>query len=399
MPEGLDPQRGQAALGGREQPAGHEVRRHAGSRRCASAASRPIITVNPTSGPPGRRSPWSSVCWTAIGTTTWPSEASTARNRVNADALLQLGGVVDAATDRLQRARCRRRCPCGCRRCARRGSGAHRRRPLRLLLVGVDQVGVGGAAVEQLGVGAAVGDPAVLEVDHLVGQRDGRLAVGHDDQRRPAPPCGRGAGRPGSAPRPRGRPRRWRRRGSAAAAGGRGRGPGRSAAAARRRATYRARPAGCRARRRGRRRTRRPGRRGARPRPRSSGMSAPRVTLPRTVSSKRKAVCGTTAQPDSASSPRARSRRSVPSSRIRPPSGSTRRVSRVVSVLLPEAVAPTSGDGAARVDREGDAVEQRLRRGRRRRRGGRGRAGRRHRPGPRTARRRTASRRWPRARS
>ena len=45
-----------------------------------------------------------------------------------------------------------------------------------------------------------------------------------------------------------------------------------------------------------------------------------------------------------------------------PPSGSTSRVISVVSVLLPDAVAPTSGDGAARLDVEGDVVEQRLRR-------------------------------------
>ena len=52
------------------------------------------------------------------------------------------------------------------------------------VLVGVDQAGVRRAAGEQLLVGAAVSDPAVLEVHDLVGERDGGLAVGDDDQRR-----------------------------------------------------------------------------------------------------------------------------------------------------------------------------------------------------------------------
>ena len=51
-----------------------------------------------------------------------------------------------------------------------------------LLLVGVDQVGVRRAAHQQLGVRPAVDDPAVGEVDDLVGQPDGGLAVGDDDQ-------------------------------------------------------------------------------------------------------------------------------------------------------------------------------------------------------------------------
>src|SRR5436309_1023263 len=47
------------------------------------------------------------------------------------------------------------------------------------LLVGVDEVGVPGVAGQQLGVGPLVLDAAGAEVDHLVGQRDRRLAVGH----------------------------------------------------------------------------------------------------------------------------------------------------------------------------------------------------------------------------
>ncbi len=69
-----------------------------------------------------------------------------------------------------------------CRRaCGRRRSTLLMRHPLGL--VGVDQPGVGRVAAEQLVVGAAVGDPAAVEVQHLVGQRDGGLAVGDHHQR------------------------------------------------------------------------------------------------------------------------------------------------------------------------------------------------------------------------
>ena len=50
--------------------------------RIASPATSPIVTVNPTSGPPSALRPWSRVCWTAIGTMIWPTEASTARRSV-----------------------------------------------------------------------------------------------------------------------------------------------------------------------------------------------------------------------------------------------------------------------------------------------------------------------------
>ena len=52
------------------------------------------------------------------------------------------------------------------------------------LLVGGDQVGVARHGRQQLGVGAPGDHPAVLEVDHLVGQRDGGPPVGdHQDRR------------------------------------------------------------------------------------------------------------------------------------------------------------------------------------------------------------------------
>ena len=48
----------------------------------ATVAARPIQTTKLTSGPSSPCIPRSRVCCTAIGTTTWPSEAITARNSV-----------------------------------------------------------------------------------------------------------------------------------------------------------------------------------------------------------------------------------------------------------------------------------------------------------------------------
>ena len=82
VPERLDPQGGQPALGGGEQPAGHQVRRDAGhhDRQRGDAA---IVDHEADVGrPSGPLRPRSRVCWTAIGTTTWPTEATTARTSV-----------------------------------------------------------------------------------------------------------------------------------------------------------------------------------------------------------------------------------------------------------------------------------------------------------------------------
>ena len=58
----------------------------------ATAASSPTHTVNETSGsPPCARMPRSRVCCTAMGTTTWPSEAMTASTRVPAMPSLSSG--------------------------------------------------------------------------------------------------------------------------------------------------------------------------------------------------------------------------------------------------------------------------------------------------------------------
>ena len=104
--------------------------------------------MKPTSGPPGPRRPWSRVCCTAIGTTTWPSDA-THREEQGA------GRCPPAARASTRRRagwspgrRCRRRCPSGCRRCARSAgqSVAHVASTSAVLLVGVDEVGVRRAA-------------------------------------------------------------------------------------------------------------------------------------------------------------------------------------------------------------------------------------------------------------
>ena len=57
----------------------------------ATAASSPTHTVNETSGPPSPRMPRSRVCCTAIGTTTWPSEATHGQHEGAVDAVLELG--------------------------------------------------------------------------------------------------------------------------------------------------------------------------------------------------------------------------------------------------------------------------------------------------------------------
>ncbi len=70
-------------------------------------------------------------------------------------------------------------------RSARRPPRRPRRRPARRPRARRRRPGaVALAAGRQLGVGAAVDDPPVLEVGHLVGQGDGRLAVGDDDHGR-----------------------------------------------------------------------------------------------------------------------------------------------------------------------------------------------------------------------
>ena len=107
------------------------------------------------------------------------------------------------------------------------GSRRHR---ARRGLVGVDQVGVPGLVPRRSSCVPRPIDPAVLEVHHLVGERDRRLAVG-DHHERPVDPSRRprpaNAAPPGSAPRPGGPPRRWRRRGPAVEDGERARGPAR----------------------------------------------------------------------------------------------------------------------------------------------------------------------------
>ena len=186
-------------------------------------------------------------------------------------------------------------------------------------------------------------DPALVEEQHLVGERDRRLAV-RDHQhgrRRFGRPGPRTAARPGSAPPPAGRPRWSRRPGPAAGVVVPAPGPARSVAAGRRTASYRARRPWCPARPAAPSRSRRPERSAVRPRPprRCSSAAERDVAADRVVEQER----GLRHQRDRtpASSSRASSRRSTPSSLTAPSSGSTSRVSSVVSVDLPAPVGPT----------------------------------------------------------
>ena len=52
-----------------------------------------------------------------------------------------------------------------------------------MLVVGGEQVAVGRHLGQQLGVGADVGDGAVLQQGDAVGQQHGGGPVGHDDRR------------------------------------------------------------------------------------------------------------------------------------------------------------------------------------------------------------------------
>src|SRR6266508_3070032 len=112
----------------------------------------------PTSAPPGGRSPRSMPCWMATGTTTRPDVATRARASVPAKPVRSSGDM----------ARPRRRV------CEVLSGIRPFPFPLGLgLLVGGDQVRVAGHGGQQLRMGAPRDDPAVLDVDDLVGERDG----------------------------------------------------------------------------------------------------------------------------------------------------------------------------------------------------------------------------------
>ena len=158
-------------------------------------------------------------------------------------------------------------------------------------LVGVDQGGVGRVAVEQLLVGAR--GPRCVRRRGRAPRRPARWSPCGRRSRAASSRCRAGAWRRGSGPPPRGRRPRSRRRGRAGAAAGPAHGPARAAGAGRRRGWSPAPPAGCRGPR---------GSAATNPsawavrrasQTSSSEMSAPRVTLPRTVSSNRNALCGT----------------------------------------------------------------------------------------------------------
>ena len=259
------------------------------------------------------------------------------------------------------------------------------------LLVGVDQPGVGRTPGEQLGVGAAVGDPAAVEVHDLVGEPDGGLAVGDHDQRRRAAslPAGRArmrASTSGStADVASSRISRRGRRTRARASEMRCRWPPESdvprspSRVSRPSGSAATKPSACAVR--------------SAAQTSASVMSAPRVTLPRTVSSKRNAVCGTTATPRPARRGRGRAGRG------RRPGSGRRRGRRAGSAAWSACSCrkpwrPTSATVRPGLDGEGRGRRAAAGRARRSRRGGRRRAARRGRRAA-AARRRTASRRWP----
>ena len=230
------------------------------------------------------------------------------------------------------------------RRCRSVVTPSHRPRPARArrargLLVGVDQAGRRRAARQQLRMGAAVGDSAVLEVDDLVGQPDGGLAVGDHDQGRSTRAAPQGAEDPGldlgvdrrgrvvEDQQPRAADQRPGQRDALPLASGQ-----RGAAFA---------EPGVEAL--GQRGHEAVGLCGAQRRPdlRVADVGAERDVAADGVVEEEGRLRDHGHRPRPARRG-ARSRRSRPSTRIRPRSGSTSRVSSVVSVLLPEAVAPTT---------------------------------------------------------
>ena len=178
----------------------------------ATAAAPTAQRTRARFGAPVAANPLSIVCCTAMGTTIRPAVASEREQQGGAQAVVELRRQLQAAAhggEGAELARCPGRRPRGrdtpmtlmpapaCRRDRRPRPGRCRRGcPAgRLVVVGVDQAPVGLAAREQLQVRAAVEHAAVLDVDHLVGQRDRRLAVGdHDD-------AGRGARSRAARPR------------------------------------------------------------------------------------------------------------------------------------------------------------------------------------------------------
>ena len=111
---------------------------------------------------------------------------------------------------------------------ARLGELASTRSTSSLALLGLraHQPAIGAVAADQLGVPAALDDPAVVEHQDAVGADDARQPVRQDQGRAALPTGGRSPA--GSPPRSRHRPRRAPRRGSGSArrAAGRGRWPG-----------------------------------------------------------------------------------------------------------------------------------------------------------------------------
>src|SRR4051812_4825900 len=162
----------------------------------ASAARTAIWATKPTSTPSGPLMPLSRVCCTEMGTTTRPAVPIRASSIVQPKPTPSSGekrtpprivsiAEISSALATLVPRSCSSsgsrsmliRGPRGDASAASSVVGwLSRSHPLGL--VGVDQRGVGGIALQELLVGAPVDDAALVEEEHLVGQRDRRLAVG-----------------------------------------------------------------------------------------------------------------------------------------------------------------------------------------------------------------------------
>src|SRR5689334_18831737 len=146
----------------------------------ATVAISAIIPTKPRSIPCGPLMPLSRVCWTAIGTTTRPAVPSRASPTVPPKPSLS-SGEISAPSRMVSQAEISSpesmAVPAVATRSLMTG-------PFRGSLVGVDQPRVVGVPFQECGVRPAVGDAAVSEEQHLVGQADGGLAIGDQDQRR-----------------------------------------------------------------------------------------------------------------------------------------------------------------------------------------------------------------------
>ena len=210
-----------------EQRAERERRAAACTARSAARASRRAgpcaSTTSPRTSAPRCIERWPPGCQTLIG-----RRRRTLAARAPGYGRRPLPWPIPARAGRTRPRRLRAKAACRAGRARR----LHALGELALEQAVLVDVAVDRARGDQLVVRAARGDPAVVEDDELVRERDRREPVG-DDDRRPLAHRPR-AGRRGSAPRSSRRPTRSRRRGSGCA--------GRAPARARSRAAGAGRP-------------------------------------------------------------------------------------------------------------------------------------------------------------